>query len=366
MLGEDNTPKPSELKPIVAKVNFKQSWSENTSPRVLEAGKLFKLRPVISKKVIYSASASGYVQARSQQTGQLLWSRDTQLAISSGPRLSDDILVIGGSDASVVALSAKDGAVSWRAKVSNQLLAPPIIKDKQVYAKTIDGRVYAFDAMNGKRLWRYNHGAPNLILRASSAPAVFDNIVLVGFADGKVDALNRRTGVLLWQRNISYAAGGSEVDRMIDIDATPIIKNHVAYVVNYQGEVAALALNDGRQLWRHKLSAFRDMAVSNNVLFIVDAHSHIWALNLDSGLVLWQQKDLHNRGVNAPALSKYGLVITDKLGFMHILSSKTGQIIARTQIGSNQTDVAPLIDKKDAYILFNNGMLTDYKMTVIS
>jgi len=362
MLGKDNTPPPAQLKKIVPKISLTKRWGENTSLKTNAATGNYKLTPTIKNGIIYSASASGTVQARNKSNGKLAWSRVLRAGISSGVKANNSLVVVGDSEATVIALSVKDGVVLWRSSVSNQLLAAPIIKNNRVYAKTIDGKLYSFNAKTGKRLWRYDHGAPNLILRASSAPVVVGHLVLAGFADGKLDAVNLETGRLEWQRNITFAKGSSDVERMVDIDATPVVKNNIVYIASYQGDVSALSLRDGRSLWRHKISAFKDFAIDQNALYLVDLNSHVWSLNRHNGMVLWHQKSLHDRGLNAPALAPAGLVLTDHYGFMHVLSTSNGEEIGRKKLTSTLIDSTPLIDDKDVYVLFENGLLTDYMM----
>lgn len=364
MLGKENSPEPAQLTEVPSKIKITKRWDANISARSLRESEFYKLKPTINKNIIYSASASGFVQAREVKTGKLLWSSDTKIDLSSGPKIERDIIVVGSTGAVVIALSAKDGKKLWQSEVSNQLLAAPVIKDGQVYAKTIDGQLYAFSAYSGKQLWHYNHGAPKLILRASSDPVVYSNLVLSGFADGKLDAINTSTGRVEWQRDVSQAQGSSDVERLIDIDASPIIRGDVVYVVSYQGDVSAISATSGRVLWQHKMSAYRDMAIDKNRLYIVDAQSHVWALNRHNGMVLWQQKKLHNRNLNPPAVSSLGLVLTDGYGYMHIMSPTTGEIIGRNVIGGVETDVAPVIYGKEVFVLFENGLLTDYRLAV--
>lgn len=301
------------------------------------------------------------MQARSKSNGQLLWHKDLKTAITSGPTLNKDIITVG-AEASVVALSMKEGNVLWRAVTSNQLLAAPVLSHNRVYAKTIDGQLYAFQSTDGKQLWHYSHGAPDVILKASSSPVVVGELVLSGFSDGQLEAFNAKTGRLVWKKNVTYSKGHTSIERMIDIDSTPIVKNNVIYLASYQGEVVALSLKEGHTLWSHKMSTIKNMAMNEKSLFIVDVNSRVWALNLDTGKVLWQQKDLENRALNAPAVSKPGLVLTDGLGYLHILSYETGEEIAQEKLAAFKIYAAPLVDGQDVFVLFENGLLTNYLM----
>lgn len=361
MLGTDNTPKPSVIEKKYSKqATLKKRWQERTTTTAV-SDNLYHLTPTVKEGVIYTANANGSIQARTKDSGQLIWRQDIKLPIASGPNVGKNLVVVG-AQAKVVALSKKTGDVLWKSEVSNQLLAPPTLSEKIVFAKTIDGQVYAFNALDGTRQWHYTHGSPELILRASGAPVVAGHLVLLGFSDGKLDAVDARTGRLVWQRNVSYAKGQTEVERLVDIDATPIVKDNVAYLASYQGNVTALSLSNGQILWKQKVSAYKDMALDKNTLFVVDDNSHVWAMNCHSGMVLWHQKELHNRHINAPAVSKQGLVLTDGYGYLHLLSPLTGEVIMHAPLENAKTEATPIIDEQDVYILFKNGLLTDYSL----
>lgn len=364
MLGKDNSPKPSQLAPLEKKeVTVNKRWQERTTSTPEYSENYYHLTPVINDGVIYTANANGSVEARLKDAGKLLWSQNINLNISSGPKVDAACLVVG-AQATVVALSKKNGVIIWKNEVSNQLLAPPIVHDNTVFAKTIDGQVFAFNAQNGNRLWRYNHGAPELILRASSAPVLVGNLLLLGFSDGKVDALDPHSGRLVWQRSIAYAEGQSEVERLTDINSTPIVKGNVAYLASYHGYLTALSLKNGEFLWRQKMSSFKDMALNKDSLFVVDDRSNVLAINRHTGMILWHQNALHDRKLNAPAISKQGLVLTDAYGTMYVLSLVTGERLVQVPLEKSlQTDATPIIDDKDVYVLFKNGLLTNYTLT---
>lgn len=364
MLGKDNTPAPATLATIKPKVKFSEQWSKSIA--TAKSNEAFaKLKPAFYEDMVFSASSGGVVEASAKSNGRQLWRQQMKSEIVSGPAVNSSVVIVADAEAKLIALSSDTGQPLWQASVSNQVLAQPVIKANRVYAKTIDGKLYAFDLDSGKQVWRYSHGAPNLILRASSAPLVVGNVVLAGFADGKLDAINRLTGQLQWQRNVSYSQGGSDFERMNDIDATPLVKGGTVYVSSFHGEVAALSLKDGRFLWKKKISTYKDMAVNHNQLFVVDANSQLWALNRHNGMVLWHQKALHDRKLSAPVLTKNGLVVADGYGYLHMLSASTGEEIGRQAMTSASRGAALTVVGNNIYLLSNSGALSDYSYSVV-
>lgn len=362
MLGKDNTPKPQALGKLNSSIRLKNKWSM-TAERTTKVQKdFYKLKPFVTGKYVYAANVSGVLEKRERSDGRLVWSKSFDAGISSGPVVKGDYVSVTDLDASVWVLQASDGEVVWHRQVSNQLLAPPVIAKNELVCKTIDGRLYAFSLTSGRLLWRYNHGAPNLILRASSAPLVVGNIVVAGFGDGKLDALDLKSGRTLWKRRVGYANGSSDVERMIDIDATPIVSDNVLYTVSFQGFVSAITLSNGHVLWQHKLSSYKDMALGGRYLYVTDAKSHVWAFNKHNGSVAWRQKELMYRGLSAPVLSQYGVLVTDKLGYLHVLSKRDGHLLGRLQIAKEEIDASPVVAGNHVYVITDKGVLNDVEI----
>ncbi|HAT1772286.1 TPA: outer membrane protein assembly factor BamB [Legionella pneumophila] len=355
MLGKDNTPQPKELKEIQPKVKMAQNWTAPVG-KTHKTNEYLNIKPAIRGDIIYTADASGLVQAVSKKDGQIKWSTSLKNNIVSGPTVAGGYLVVGTNASTLVLLNQSDGKEIWQNKVSAEVLAPPALSHQKVIAKTIDGKVYAIDAVNGKQLWVADHGAPSLVLKASSSPIIVDNLVLVGFSDGKLDAFELQTGRLIWQRSIAYGMGASDVERLVDIDSDPIISNNVAYLATYQGYVGALSLSNGQFIWRKPASVYKNMLLSHNNLYFTDSNDVLWSLNSNTGQVNWKQTSLKARGLTAPALVGGNLVVGDKTGYLHILSTQTGELLGRSQLSGGVT-VSPSVSGKNMYVLTNNGTL---------
>ncbi|KTC86725.1 outer membrane protein assembly factor BamB [Legionella brunensis] len=360
MLGKDNTPTPSELKPIKSKVALQEKWSVPLNAKM--NGNL-KLKPEIVGNVIYTADANGLVQAVDKSSGKLLWSKKLTDGIVSGPTVSADSVALGTDSSTIVLLKQNDGRELWKAKVSSEALSKPIIANGKVIAKTIDGNLYALNIASGETLWVSEHGAPSLILKASSSPVVIaGKLVLVGYSDGKMDAVDLQTGHLVWQRSIAYASGSSDVERLVDIDADPIIRGDVAYLASYQGYVGALSLTDGQFIWRKPASVYKNMTIDGDTLYFTDSDDVVWAINRQNGQVNWKQVALKARGLTEPVLMGNRVIVGDKTGFLHVLAKNSGDLISRAQL-SAPIMTAPSISNNNIYVMTNNGKLNRFSVS---
>lgn len=355
MLGKDNTPVPTALQPLKATSHWVQHWSVPAG-KGYKSRSYLKLQPVVVGSIVYTADPSGMVQAANKITGKQEWARQLKHPLLSGPTVKAGYIAIGTNAASVVLLNQVDGKTRWTVRVSGDVLAKPIITKDKVIVKTVDGNVYALSLSTGEKLWASLHGAPSLILNASSSPVIAGELVVVGFSDGKLDALDLATGRVMWQRSIAYASGSSDVERLVDIDADPIVRGDLVYLASYQGYIGALSLTTGEFVWRKPASVYKNITVSANTLYVTDSDDVVWAIDAHQGHVRWKQEALKARGLTEPVLMGNQLIVGDKLGFLHGLSTENGAFVSRTQL-SAAIDISPVVSDHSVYVLLANGTL---------
>lgn len=361
VLGKENLPKPKKLQEIKQKVSMSNQWSVPIAKKI-KAQSYLKLKPVIENNIMYFANNNGTVQAVSRKTGVNVWTTNIDEKIISGPAVADNSLVVGTNVATIAMLDKNNGRKLWTARLSQDALSKAAIFNDKVIVKTIDGNLYAFAKDTGKELWMYEHGAPSLILKASSSPVVVGNLVLVGFSDGKLDAVDVNDGRLVWQRGIAYATGSSDVEKLIDIDADPIVKNDIVYVGSYQGYIGGISLQTGQFIWSKAGSVYKNMVIDDNGLYVVDAKDVLWAFDDVSGRVKWKQDALKYHGLTDPVLMGSKLIIADKAGYLYAVSIRNGELVGRTQLGAG-VNISPVVAGNMAYTVGSNGIVNATKIS---
>jgi outer membrane protein assembly factor BamB len=354
-LGKDNTAVPEPLPPLASKVTWTPCWTVSLGKPVKQDAYL-RLKPAIDGNMIYVASHQGLVKAINRITGEVLWSKQQTQQLVSGPAVGAKNLVFSTNNAGIIVLGKQDGHELWHASVSSEVLSLPLIVDNQVIVKTIDGHLYAFNRRTGEKQWVIDHGAPSLVLRASSSPVPYENMVLVGFSDGKLDAIELETGRVVWQRSMGYASGSSDVERLADISSDPIVRGDMVYLASYQGYMVAMSLKQGQFNWNKPVSTYRNLAIDSSALYMTDAEDVLWSINRSNGHVRWKQPALTARGVTEPVLMGRRLLVGDKTGFLHLLDAKHGDFVARHTLGSPIT-VGPLVSSDRIYVTTASGQL---------
>ncbi|MDX2346236.1 MAG: outer membrane protein assembly factor BamB [Legionella sp.] len=354
-LGKDNTPVPSLLAPIASKATFSPCWTVSFGKTKTKEAYLH-LKPALDGQTIYAATPNGVLKAINKKTGQVKWSKQLDEPLVSGPAAKFGRLVLATNKAGILVLSQKDGHLLWKAQVSGDVLSTPLMIENRVIVKTVDGRLYAFDTQTGAKIWVADHGTSSLVLKASSSPVRYKNMVLAGFSDGKLDAVELETGHVAWQRSVVYASGSSDVEKLVDISATPIVRGDVVYLSSYQGYTVAMSLHQGDFIWSKLLATYKNFAIDATALYIVDSDDVLWAVGRSDGHVQWKQKALLARGVTEPVLMGERLLVGDKKGELHLLDAKHGDFIARHTLGSAIT-VGPLVDSNHMYVMTASGQL---------
>ena len=282
---KDNTPEPAKLVSFKPEASVHSAWQKRPNSGV---GKEYlKLIPAATDTTIFTASQDGTVSANDKTTGKALWSVGTGAHISSGPTVGNDLVFVGSRDGEVIALHQADGRFAWKALASSEILAAPAVNNDVALVKTINGNLSAFSTQDGHLLWQYHQTEPTLILRSASAPQISHNTVIVGFANGDLANLTLRGGSLQWQQPIAIPQGSFAIQRMIDLDADPIISHSKVYAATYQGRIAALELNSGKEIWNHDISSYTGMDSDDAKIYVTDAKSNIWAFNENTGAVDW-------------------------------------------------------------------------------
>ena len=351
----DNTAPPAELVDFEPTVKVRTVWQRSVGSG---AGKLFlKLRPAIDGERVYAATRDGSVRAFDARTGESVWDTDTDSPLSGGPGIGDGLVLVGSSEGEVLALDEKDGVVKWRARVSSEVLSAPGAKDGIAVARTIDGKLFGLNVADGTRVWVYDRTAPVLTLRGTSSPALTEGAAVAGFDNGQVVAIALADGHLLWETRVAVPKGRTELERMVDIDADPIIDDNTVYTVTYQGQIAALKLFSGDVVWRRDMSSHAGLGVGPKNVYVTDDQSHVWALDRSNNASMWRQSKLEARRLSPPAVFGDFVVVGDLDGYVHWLRKDDGQFAARVRVDSSGIIAAPVATAFAVYVYGSGGEL---------
>ncbi|MCV5778899.1 PQQ-binding-like beta-propeller repeat protein, partial [Escherichia coli] len=86
---------------------------------------------------------------------------------------------------------------------------------------------------------------------------ITNGAVIYGRADGKVGIALLSNGQPVRQSKVADPRGATELDRMVDVDASPLIAGDELYAIAYNGQLMARKLMTGDEVWKRKYSGYR-------------------------------------------------------------------------------------------------------------
>lgn len=312
------------------------------------------LRPVFIDNKLIVADRVGEVAALEPETGKRIWSQDFSVIketgmlgglLSSGePAKIGGIgagagkLFVGTENGVVFALNLDNGEIVWQTSVKGEVLAAPAYAEGYVVVNTAGGILFALNANDGELRWTSESDVPPLTLRGIPSPIAANGGVLTGTATGKVQANIIESGIVAWETAITAPSGSTELERLVDVDATPLLYAGTLYTLSYNGTLAAVELRTGRVVWKREYAGYRRISLASNRLFVVDSTSNVYALDRRNGVELWSQGGLKMRVLTgAEPVGDY-LVVGDKWGLLHWLDQEDGSMLARYDLGGDDDD----------------------------
>ena len=170
--------------------------------------------PYVDETGVYAAAIDGNVVRLDATNGTRPWRRDLGVRLSTGVGGDGKHVYVASRDGDVYALDKQSGETTWTQRMSSEILVRPATAqtsrvviagdaadggvDELVVVRASVGNISALDIDDGEVLWTVRFEPPALTLQGYSEPLVLRSGILAGLEDGKLVALSRNGGELLW------------------------------------------------------------------------------------------------------------------------------------------------------------------------
>lgn len=361
----------AELSAIDEQVTPRVAWNVNLGDGTGEH--FSRLAPVYDNNVVYAADRHGVVTALNADNGRRIWRADVSpdkpfslfsvfrkgppARISGGLTLAEGVLYFGTENGQMFALDAESGNVKWEVKVPGEVVSAPTYSEGFLIAHLGNGLVYAMNARDGAERWRHEEEVPTLSLRGTSSPAVASGGVIIGTNNGRAAVLILENGQLAWDERVTAPSGASDLERMVDIDASPVVRGETLYLLSFNGELVAMSLRSGDVVWRRDYQGYRTPRVTASRIYLSTTRSHIVELDRMNGNERWRNNSLYGRSLTEVAVFPDYLVTADRFGVIHWLDRSSGQLVGRYELRNDGVQIAPLRVDDKVIIQTNNGRL---------
>lgn len=185
---------------------------------------------------LFIGSEDSYLYALDFTTGRELWRHATGHSVQAVPLARDGQVIYADISGRVRALRSDDAAPIWETQLDNRVVGAIVGPLDLAVLRTLNGTLVAFDRGNGGIRWQRSFEGPLSDLVAAS-----DAQVMLASDAGFVAAVAASNGSIQWQAPLP-AAG-----------IKPLVIADRAYALGRYGDMVALRLADGAELWRVRL-----------------------------------------------------------------------------------------------------------------
>lgn len=326
VFGREQPSDMSELSKIEKpSIEGKQLWRASVSASLDS-----DFTPAIADGFVYAAGLKGDLVKLNASSGKQVWRIDIGENLSGGVGVGEGKLLLGSDKGYLMAFDL-NGKALWKTKLSSQVLSVPVFDANLAVVRCGDSRIYGIQLSDGSKKWVYERSNPTLTIRSSAGVALSDGFAYAGFAGGKMVAIRVDDGKPVWEVSVAQPKGTTEIERIADITSTPVIDGQLVYAVAYQGKVAAVERGSGRVIWNREISSYTGLDADGGKVFITHTNGAVYALDYATGKTFWRQGDLKQRRLSAPLPLDAALVVGDVEGYLHFLSREDGSFLGRLQ-----------------------------------
>ena len=142
----------------------------------------------------------------------------------------------------------------YQAKSLEKYEATPLVVNGVIYTVQMPNDVVALDAISGRKFWEYTHildGKVNVCCgRVNRGLAILGDTLYMGTIDGKLVALDAKTGAVVFTKQLVDPSGGYSLTHAPLVLKDKLIVGSAGGEYGIRGFIAALDPSNGDDLWR--------------------------------------------------------------------------------------------------------------------
>jgi len=259
------------------------------------AGSLVEFPPVIAYGRLYFSTNSGKFVAINAKTGKRAWKYVSHRCVAASPAVGTQqhgtIYAVflnrppcnrkKARDGEVIAFAAGHGTIRWRKSIGPSETSPLLVGNR-LYVGDWNGRVWALDARSGRTVWRSRQLGP-----IKGALAFSSGHLYVGSYDGHLYSFGAQKGRLLWKAKAQGRLYGHA-----RFYSTPAVAYSRVYIGGTDGKVYSYGATSGKLRWSHSTGGYvyGSPAVWNQEVLVGSYSKKFFAFSAATGAELWHYK----------------------------------------------------------------------------
>jgi outer membrane protein assembly factor BamB len=257
----------------------------------------------------------------------------------------------------------------WEKDIKSPIRIAPCVDGELVIVQTLDNAIYALKINDGSVLWKDKIETENTIMLGGAAPAYStkDDLVVAAFSNGQIQAYKASTGTPLWSEWVISGDATESISNITSIKANPIISDGVAYVVGYSGPLVAIDIRSGVKIWSRNINASSQPWLAGKLLFVLTNDGDLVALNKEDGKIFWstiipnENSQINEKYfVSGPILANDALLVVSSNGKLFSVSPYNGRIMGIADV-EEDIETSPIMVNETLLLGNSSAELTAYK-----
>ncbi len=349
------------------------AWSQSAGAGS-GTGRRVLAQPVAAGGRVYAMDAEGAVSAFALQDGQAAWSvatrpEDEEASSGGGIAFAGGRVFAATGYAEAVAIDAASGVIVWRQPLSAPVRGAPTVDGGRLYCITLDNKTYALDIADGSILWTHDSIEEQTALLGGASPAVAQGAVVSAYSSGEIVALKVENGRELWSDNLTVARRADFIAALADVQAAPVVQDGRLYALSNSGRAGAIDMRSGGRVWNQEFGGLHMPWVAGSHLFAVTERGEVVAAEAATGAVRWvvplprfeDEEDRTGRiDWAGPVLAGGRLAVAGSSGQIVFLNPETGERAGALDVGRPHR-LAPVVAAETLLLLDDDGVLTAYR-----
>lgn len=217
-------------------------------PTEADRNRTFFAKPAVADDMVVVGDYDSMLAALDPETGEALWTFQSERArFIGGATIGDNLVYAGSVDGVLHALDRADGNEAWSFQTEQDIWAQPLLRDGTLYITSLDKHLYALDAENGNLLWQFPAEGETLSPQMGAivgTPTYYDGLLIFGSFNNYVYALDDSSRQIVWQY---------EADNWVW--SSPIVDDETGMVLgtDLDGNIFALDVESGEEIWKRSV-----------------------------------------------------------------------------------------------------------------
>lgn len=359
---------------VAAAPQLREVWTRDIGSGADSAHRLVST-PIVADGRIFAMDSGSDVTAFDANTGRELWSveltpdEEDDGHIAGGIAYENGRVFAGTGFAQVVALDAATGQIAWRKSVTGPIRSAPTARGGRVFAVSLDNKLHALAADDGRLLWTHAGSDELAMLLGSGSPAVDQGVVVVPYTSGELAALKVDNGRQLWMDSLASRRRTDATAAIAHIRANPIIDRGRVFAISNSGLMVSIDLRSGQRIWDKNIGGHQSMWVAGDYLFTLTGNEELAALERGTGRVIWvtslprwDDPEAREGAIvwTGPLLTSDRLIVASSGGLAVAISPYSGKILGSEDMPDG-VSVPPIVAGETVYFLADDATLAAYR-----